>query len=315
MTPTPFHAEVAECPDAPDVRWLEAADGVRLRGVAWRGGQQGTVLLFTGRTEYIEKYGRVAADLAQRGYATASVDWRGQGLSDRALTDVLTGHVADFADYQHDVDALVAMARRMDLPRPYYLIAHSMGGAIGLRALHRGLDVAAAVFSAPMWGIHLSPLARPFAWILSWIARALGHGHRYVPGTDAAAYAGTTPFDDNLLTTDPEMFAYIQRQTEAHPDLSLGGPSLTWLWAGLRETRRLQRLAPPAYPALAMLGTDEEIVDPDAVRAVMRRWPSGRLDVVEGARHELMMERPEIRKRFFDTAEALFMRHRATDAA
>ncbi|WP_227419498.1 alpha/beta fold hydrolase [Roseitranquillus sediminis] len=308
----PFHLSVAEGPAAVEARWLTAADGIRIRGVAWPEGEAGTILLFTGRTEYVEKYGRAAAEFGARGYAVASVDWRGQGLSDRALTDVLTGHVADFADYQHDVDALVGMVREMGLPRPFHLVAHSMGGGIGLRSLHRRIDVASAVFSAPMWGIGMSPFARPLAWLMSWTARGLGHGHRYIPGTSAASYVGDAPFDDNLLTTDREMFDYMQRQTATVPELQLGGPSMSWLLAALNETRSLRRLRPPDVPTLAMIGTDEGIVDPDAVRDLMKRWPRGRLDVVEGARHEIMMERPDTRRRFFETACDHFRRHSTT---
>ena len=72
--------------------WLTAADGVRLRVGLWsHPGAQGTVLLLPGRTEYVEKYGRAAADLRSRGYATLAIDWRGQGLADRALDDPMSG--------------------------------------------------------------------------------------------------------------------------------------------------------------------------------------------------------------------------------
>ncbi len=79
---------------------------------AWATGPQrtakGTVLLFPGRTEYIEKYGRAARDLYQRGFATLTVDWRGQGLADRMLEDARIGHVHYFTDYQKDVAAMIA---------------------------------------------------------------------------------------------------------------------------------------------------------------------------------------------------------------
>jgi lysophospholipase len=315
MSTAPFFHEVAG--EGPEVesRWISAADGVRLRAAAWPGGENGTVLLFSGRTEYVEKYTRAAADLAERGLSVASVDWRGQGLSDRALPDVLTGHVANFADYQLDVSALRNLAVELGLPRPFYLVAHSMGGAIALRALHRGLDVDAVTFSAPMWGIEMSPMARPLAWSMSWIGRAIGRGDRYIPGTSAAPYVAETPFDENLLTQDHEMFDWIQRQTRTHPELSLGGPSLSWLLAALREMRSLRGATPPPYPALAFVGADESIVDPTAIRSVMRRWPGGRLEIVEGARHELMMERPSVRERFFDAAVAHFSRSSQSCAA
>ena len=115
--------------------WLRSADGLALRGVAWgEGAPRGVVLLLQGRTEYAEKYARVAADLGAAGWATATLDWRGQGLSERLWPDRALGHVRRFADYQWDVDALAGWAGRLAPGAPRVLLAHSMGGAVGLRA-------------------------------------------------------------------------------------------------------------------------------------------------------------------------------------
>ena len=91
-------------------------------------------MMFPGRTEYIEKYGDCAAEFTGRGFAFLAVDWRGQGLADRLLDDVRVGHVDQFTDYQHDVQATLDLAADLNLPKPWFVIGHSMGGAIGLRA-------------------------------------------------------------------------------------------------------------------------------------------------------------------------------------
>ena len=83
----PFFAEAADAPDGAVLRWLICTDGVRIRAALWRGGTMGTVLLVPGRTEYIEKYGPAAGEMAARGYSMVTVDWRGQGLADRPLAD------------------------------------------------------------------------------------------------------------------------------------------------------------------------------------------------------------------------------------
>ena len=68
MTEAPLFHDVADAPADGRAFWLHAADGVRLRVGLWRHeGAQGTVFLLPGRTEYIEKYGRAAADLRARG--------------------------------------------------------------------------------------------------------------------------------------------------------------------------------------------------------------------------------------------------------
>ena len=303
----PFYAEVADGPPGGRAVWLQAADGLRLRAAFWpKEGAKGTVLLLPGRTEYIEKYGRAATDLAARFYATATLDWRGQGLSDRAFADRMVGHVGDFAEYQLDFAALVAGCDAAGMPKPYFLMAHSMGGCIGLRALIRGAPVRAAAFSAPMWGILIAAWMRPVALVLSTASRWFSFDHRYAPGTGASTYVIDAPFAGNTLTSDPAMWDFMKQQALAHPDLVLGGPSLGWLKAALIECQALSLTAAPKLPVYCALGMAEKVVDTGPVHLRMANWPGADFDLVEGAEHEVMMERPQTRARFFDRATALF---------
>jgi lysophospholipase len=142
----------------------------------------------------------------------------------------------------------------------------------------------------------------------------MGFGHRYAPGTSAESYVVTAPFEDNMLSTDPGMFAYMKDQALAHPELALGGPSLRWLHEALSETRELDRMASPATPTITFLGGNERIVDPTRVVARMERWPNGRLEMIDGAEHEVMMETPAIQARVFDQMAAFFAEHAAVPA-
>ena len=81
-------------------------DGARLRYAWWNalGIPRGTVVILTGRGEFIEKYAtEVVGDLLERGFAVAAIDWRGQGLSDRPLQDRGKGHIDTFATYMADL--------------------------------------------------------------------------------------------------------------------------------------------------------------------------------------------------------------------
>lgn len=310
METAPFYAEVAEAPEGTTCVWLTTSDGVRIRAAYWRGGARGTVLLFPGRTEYIEKYGPAAADLGARGYAMATIDWRGQGIADRLLEERAPGHVDAFSDYQRDVAALVTFLKAERLPEPWFLIGHSMGGCIGLRSLHQGLPVRAVTFSAPMWGIKVRALLRPLAWATTTLGPMLGLGDRLVPSTSPMTYVLEAEFEGNFLTRDRAMYEFMQRQLTAHPDLAIGGPTLIWLREALRETQDLRGMASPPLPCLTVLGLAEQIVDIPAIHDRMRRWPGAEFDLVVDAEHELMMEGPAIRDRFYDKAAALFDAHR-----
>jgi lysophospholipase len=308
----PFFSDVDDGPEGGRALWVTAADGVRIRVGAWPAdGARGTVLLFPGRTEYIEKYGRAARDLAARGYATAAVDWRGQGIADRLVKAPLKGHVGAFSDYQLDVQAMRAAVAEMGLPRPFFLIGHSMGGCIGLRALHEGLPVDAAAFTGPMWGIAIPPAMRPVARVLSSVGTALGFGNAYAPGTVRNAYVLVEPFEGNNLTKDRGMYDYMIRQIRAHMDVALAGPTLRWLREALAETAALASMPAPDVPCIAFVGSDEAIVDVPAIEAQMAKWPGGRLVRVQAGDHEVMMDTPETRARLFDAITAHFDAHNA----
>src|SRR3954470_18340201 len=96
-------------PDPAITGAVKTPDGVTLRFGRWDPppGRKGTVVLLQGRAEYIEKYFETVRDLRARGFAVATFDWRGQGLSDRALEDRQKGHIRNFSEYATDLRAVM----------------------------------------------------------------------------------------------------------------------------------------------------------------------------------------------------------------
>lgn len=303
----PYFEDVADAPAGGAAYWLRTKDGLRIRVVHWPlEGAKGTILMFTGRTEYAEKYGRAAKDYAARGYAMLAVDWRGQGIADRMTQDRGLGHVGKFMDYQQDVDAVVDFVKEHDIPAPHYLIAHSMGGCIGLRALHNGMPVKAVAFSAPMWGVDIAQPLKAAAWAIGTVGPKIGLKTMVTPGRSTTNYLEDQPFEGNELTNDPVTYTYLNDQLKVHPDLGLGGPSVNWIGEALWEMYALNKMDSPNYPCFAGIGTAETIVDQDRVKDRMTRWPRGEIAVYPDAKHEIMIEVPKVREDFFDRSVALF---------
>ena len=308
LTPAPLFTDVHPGPVGGMAHWVETSDKKKIRVGHWPAdGAKGTVLLFPGRTEYIEKYGTVAGELATRGLGTLAIDWRGQGLSDRLLADPNVGHIDAFPDYQKDVAAMLRVARELSLPRPFFLLAHSMGGCIGLRAVMEGLPVQSAAFTGPMWGIRIAPHLRLAATTMAHIMPRLGRGHLLPPGTKPEPYVLVEPFAGNMLTTDEPMFNMMRDQLVAHPELALGGPSFVWLREALMETAHLAERAAPNLPCVTWLGSNERIVDVPRIHARMENWKSSRLEMIEGGEHEVLMENGAIQRVVFDGLEKLFL--------
>lgn len=296
MSDAPLDLDLAEAAEGGRAVWLDAR-GARIRAAVWPGGDRGTAMIFNGRTEYIEKYGRVAAELRARGFSVATLDWRGQGLSARALDNPMKGHVGDFTEYQRDIEALLLAPAFAELPRPQVLLCHSMGGCIGMRALiDSRLAPKAVVMSAPMLGIEMTGPSRIAAPVITTVSRLTGLEDRFTPDPKPnVAYVDKTEFADNLLTSDAEHYDWMRRQLAAEPGFALGPPTVGWLAAAMAEMRDLAAAPAPAVPMLMLLGDREEIVSPAAIRDFAARAPECELVEIAGAKHEGLMETPEIR--------------------
>ncbi|PZX47327.1 lysophospholipase [Roseinatronobacter thiooxidans] len=305
----PFFAGIADAPPPQRVIWTQAADGARLRLALWPEGPKGMVAIFPGRTEVIEKYGRVISDLTQAGYGAAAIDWRGQGLSDRLPATPLLGDVADFALYQQDVAAYCAALDEHAPDAARFVLAHSMGGCIALRALTQGFGGRAVSFSAPMWGLPLTGATRRAIGVLRSALRLTRLDMREIPGAGIEFRLWENPFDTNELTADFDTYHWMQAQVQAQPELRLGAPSLRWVAAALAEIAALKLAPSPDIPAFCGLGTREMLVSPQAIEARMADWPQGRLEIFDGALHELLMERPATRDAFLRATIELFDAH------
>ena len=130
---------------------------------------------------------------------------------------------------------------------------------------------------------------------LAAVAGRVGLGERRMPGTAGRRSPAGPPFAGNVLTSDQEQFAWGVAQVMRHPELALGPPSIGWTHAAFQETARLGAKPMPDVPVLVLLGSREIVVSPPAIRDWAGRMPSCDLLELEGGRHEVFMERPEIR--------------------
>ena len=298
MEQAPLHLNISTAPDNGVAYWTNASDGVQLRIGLWKPEKTnlGTVLFFPGRGDYIELHGSLISDLTQAGYSSFVIDWRGHGLSGRIAKNPKKGHVSHFSDYQKDVTAMTEAALQLDLPKPWYLIGHSMGACIGLRSLINGLEVKATAFSASMFDIHMASYERVAAWPLTWAMKAIGKGQVYAPGFNDDSYVFKNDFDGNTLTNSSENYERWIMQGRTVPELHTGGPTMSWLYAALLETRSLSKLPSPDTPCVSLCGDQEETVGVSAIRDRMSRWPNGNYELIANAKHELFLETPDVRQ-------------------
>jgi lysophospholipase len=288
---------------------IKTRDGAELRFARWAPptGRKGTVCVFTGRGESIEKYFETVRDLRARGFAVATFDWRGQGLSDRALSDRRKGHVRNFSEYLTDLEAIMEQVVLPDCPPPFFALGHSMGGAVAIRACHDGARwFERAVLSAPMIALPSQAkmnVAGPFARVF----RMFGGGKAYVPSSREAQSEGNHAFLGNVLTSDPVRYARNAAILEEEPELGLGPPTVAWADAALRM---MKRFGDPNYagrirqPILLVAAGRDEVVSTPAIEAFGSHLLAGRHLILAGAKHELLQELDVYRGQFWAAFDA-----------
>jgi len=290
------------CPPGAVAHRLVAADGVSLRAARWTPkGARGTVVILTGRAEYIEKYYETVGDLLEMGFAVATMDWRGQGGSERQLHDPMRAHIDDFGLYERDLRALTAEVLTPHCPRPWIGLCHSMGGAIVMQVAHAGrCPFDRLVLTAPMIAIYGRPEPRTERRLVE-LVDALGFGGLYAPGAGGARPYSLYAFEGNVLTSDPARYAKLQATLAAWPELGVGGPTIGWAHAAFRLMRRFAEPDFPrtvSTPTLVIASGADRVVDTRCIERFATRLRAGDLITLDGARHEIMIERDIYRDLF-----------------
>lgn len=287
---------------------IVAADGVRLRFARWMpdGGFKGTVALFGGRAEFIEKYFEVIRELRSRGFAVAMLDWRGQGGSQRLLRNKLKGHVPRFSDYVLDLEVFAREVLLPDCPAPHFALGHSMGATILLQSVLEGQRwFDRMVLSAPMLGLRTVPLqglVRPLATVLAHV----GFARAFVPGGRGRPLSRMR-FEGNPVTSDRRRFERTLEMARAHPVLDLGAPTIGWLaaaYATMAELTHPDTISQIRQPLLIIAAGGDRLVSNKAIEHFSARLIAGAHVVVPASRHELLMERDIFRAQFWAAFDA-----------
>jgi lysophospholipase len=290
--------------------FLEGA-GARLRFARWKGRpggkNKGTVVVLTGRGEFIEKYAtEVVGELLARDYCVFALDWRGQGLSDRPLADREKGHIDTFATYIADLRLFLETVVSPDAPRPLLLLGHSMGAHITLRTLAENGPgpLSAAILVSPMTALKREALLRSVLMLMP-----------EVPAVDDRYLFGTGPFvrladefNSNFVTHDERRYRFTEQWFAADPRLLLGGPTVGW---ARQAARSMTTCLAPGYlerielPMVLVSAGQDRLVESRSHAPVAARLRRGELFTVAAAKHEVMMETDDIRALFWEAFDRL----------
>lgn len=293
---------------------FESRDGARLRSGSAKpmspSPAKATIVVVGGYTEFAEKYFETFNDLLAHGYNVGTLDWRGQGGSQRYLPDPQMAHSIGF---EHDAADLEQYLRQYS-GAPAYLVAHSMGGNIALRLLHDHPNlVRGVILSAP--ALRVGSRAAMPAWqarALSGLMVAAGFGESYAMGQhewrdDATRNAITSP-----VSHDHERDQNGLRWFRERPELRLGGGTYRWAYEFYRSCATVMSptyLAAIRTPILMGSAGQDTFVDATAHREACAKLPACRLVQYPESRHELLMETDAVRAPWLNEIERFVAAH------
>lgn len=280
---------------------------------------RGVVLYVHGFADYFFQT-QLADFFAERGLAFYALDLRKSG---RARRPGQTAHyVSDFALYDQELDLALAAVTESHPGAPVLLVAHSTGGLIlplwlaRRRARRDGpAPVSGLVLNSPWFDLQGTPARRgAMTQALRVAAKAAPHLKFSLPPSlygDTLHTSGTGEWDFDLdlkpLAGFPVTVGWLNAVRRAHArlhqGLELGVPSLVLRSDRTDYSGRYSELSERADLVLDV--------------AQIARWAGclgGETAVVpiEGARHDIFLSLPEVRKRAYEVVDDWLARHPST---
>ncbi len=286
-------------------------DGKQIRLALWKTNfkkNKGTVFFLNGHREFIEKYTESFDCILRLGFNLITLDWRGWGLSQRPFrNNPKIQHISDTREYQYDLNEIIKAAEKKKLPRPWTMLAHSMGCLIGLRKLSEEPHLFDNyIFLSPLWGNFRSIPHKIQNFLIKSqsIIRFIGltkitseNSKNYRP------YPLTINFNDNTLTSDYDQFMRLRNLLVENPEIHSGTPTLGYLIAVLKEIKTLKNIVLPKKSITVFIAENEQITDNTAVKEFVANNPFIKLIEISNAKHELLIENKAIRQRTFKEIE------------
>ena len=296
------------CPSGGDSFFYKTSDGVNLRIAIWNEtSSKGTILLQSGRTEFIEKYYEVIQEFVNRGFCVALMDWRGQGLSDRVAKDIRIGHVDNFSDYDSDFEEVIRKIYQDSCPKPWIVMGHSMGGCLVASSAAKNTDLFdAIILCAPMLTLQMPNLIKKLIHVLGFMTK-IGLKEKALARPEWHEDEGwrENPFTENQVTSDPIRYERTMMLIREHQELAIGGLTVGWVYGALKRTREM--ISPGwikkiEQPLLLLNATKDKLVNPNENKKICSQSNTVTIEDIDGE-HEILMETDLIREQAWNAID------------
>ncbi|MEJ2541932.1 MAG: lysophospholipase [Gemmatimonadota bacterium] len=233
----------------PTVDATVGVGGTRLRTLAWQAPcPRGRVQVVHGLSEHVGRYDLLADALVQAGFSVFGHDHRGHGASEGRR-----GVIGRFPDLVEDTAHVGELADELAPgPGAPFLIAHSLGGLVGIRYVQeRRPGLSGVVISAP-WlatAVEFTPLERVAVPLLRRLAPELPLSRSPKPELLTRDPERARAFEEDPLVSRFLAVSFLDQVSEAQDRALAGG------W-------------PDGFPTVVLIPGDDGLADAE----VTRRW-------------------------------------------
>ncbi|NQZ82882.1 MAG: alpha/beta fold hydrolase [Colwellia sp.] len=271
------------------------------------------LVISPGRCESFLKYKELCYDFSRQGYNIYILDHRGQGTSQRILSNKHKGYVQHFDHYAQDLHTFISTVinskkKQNVASKPPYLLAHSMGGAIAIRMLELyPKSVCAALLSSPMVAINSGRIP---SWLTGFLVKS-AQSINELMDKEFWYFFGqkdyqTTLFSENNLMQSEARYQQFIDLYQSQPEIQLGGVTIHWLNEAIKAEKAIfKSVSNLKTPIRILQAGNDTIVDNNAQRAFCKKLhqsksqycPDEKPVVINGARHELFFEQDQYRNK------------------
>lgn len=289
-----------KAPQGYEIFYYPVFDGVKIRVCIWnKQSNLGTIILQSGRTEFIEKYYEVVKEFIDRGYCVAMFDWRGQGLSGRLSSDPFIGHVNKFSDYEIEFEEILKNVYIDKCPKPWIGMGHSMGGCLVASLASQKPDIFdAIILCAPMLSIKMPKLLELTILAIGELSK-IGFRDKAFPTPDWKNRKGwhEIPFEENVVTSDLARYKRSGDLIKKNEKLAVGALSIGWGHESIKKTRNLYKsnwTKLITIPSLLLNASKDKLVNVIKNQEMCSKIKNISIANIKGE-HELLMEKDSIR--------------------
>jgi lysophospholipase len=257
--------------------------------------EKGAIIIVPGRKEFALKYSELLYDFKDSGYSLYIFDHRGQGSSGRLLKDHTKGHVVHFNDYVADFKKFMTDIVNQKQHWKRFVVCHSMGGVIAsFYASSNPHTLDGMILCSPMMGIR-TPKGADFITSFSAVfLDSVWLGSLAVPMKKY--FLPDYPFEKNFNTHSPARYEVNRILLKKDETLFVGAPTYRWVREAMDADKVLQKQAEKvALPVLILQAEKDMVVTAKHQTRFCEKAPDCTLQVIQGAKHEILMEKDSIR--------------------